>query len=79
MIGLQNWGGVLQFPLALAQQSYSGDVSVLIGEYPEIVELTLESRFDKSDPSSVWIRFKEDKKHYWLLKKLFLSPFLLIS
>ena len=68
MIGLQNWGGVLQFPLALAAQSCSGDVSVLMGEYPEIVELTLEPRFDKSDPSSVWIRFKEDKKHYWLLK-----------
>ena len=45
-----------------------GDVSVLIGEYPEIVELTLESRFDKGDPSLIRIRFKEDKKHYWLLK-----------
>ena len=68
MIGLQNWGGVLRFPLALAATKLPGDVSVLMGEYPEIVKLTLEPRFDKSDPSSVWIRFKEDKKHYWLLK-----------
>ena len=46
-----------------------GDVSVLIGEYPEIIELTLESRFGENYSSSVSIRFKEDKKHYWLLKK----------